>query len=86
MNRLILRFGYPITGVILLIFAWVVYQRISHGSDIITLAVTAGIVWVIGVPAFIWFWPRITVGGFKRAILKHGFGGGPLTRTPRGSC
>jgi hypothetical protein len=78
MNRLILRFGYPITGVILLIFAWVVYQRISHGSDIITLAVTAGIVWVIGAPAFILFWPRITVGGFKRAIVKHGFGGGPI--------
>jgi hypothetical protein len=28
--------------------------------------------------AFIYYWPRITVGGFKRAILKRGFGGGPI--------
>ena len=71
MNRLILRYGYPITGVILLIFAWVVYQRIARGSDIITLAVTAGIVWVIGAPAFIWFWPRITVGGVVPTRPNH---------------
>lgn len=79
MNRLILKYGYPITAVILLVFAWVVYQRISRGwSEIIPLAVTAAIVWVLGVPAFIYFWPRLTVTGFKRAIVKRGFGGGPI--------
>jgi Uncharacterized conserved protein len=79
MNRLILKYGYPITVVILLIFAWVVYQRASHGwSEIIPLAVTAVVVWALGAPAFIYFWPRITVSGFKRAILKHGLGGDPI--------
>ncbi|MEA5455006.1 DUF1254 domain-containing protein [Sinomonas sp. JGH33] len=64
---------------ILVIFAWVIYQRLSRGwSEIIPLAVAAGIVWVIGTPAFIYFWPRLTVGGYKRAILKHGLGGGPV--------
>jgi hypothetical protein len=35
-------------------------------------------VWALGAPAFIYFWPRITVMGFKRAIVKGGFGGGPI--------
>src|SRR3984893_12571172 len=78
-NRLILKYGYPITAVILAVFAWVIYQRISRGwSQVITLAVTAVIVWALGAPAFIYFWPRITVTGFKRAIVKRGFGGGPI--------
>ena len=33
---------------------------------------------MLGSLAFIYFWPRITVGGFKRAILRRGFGGGPI--------
>jgi hypothetical protein len=79
MNRLILKYAYPITAVILAIFAWVIYMRISQGpGEITTLAVAAAIVWVLGVPTFIYFWPRITVTGFKRAILKRGFGGGPI--------
>ncbi|HEX7658572.1 MAG TPA: DUF1254 domain-containing protein [Pseudonocardiaceae bacterium] len=79
MNYLILKYGYPITGVILVIFAWVIYQRISAGWNQITvLAVAAGIVWVICVPTFVYFWPRITVSGYKRAIVKRGFGGGPI--------
>ena len=79
MNRLILKYGYPITAVILAVFAWVIYQRISRGwSEAIPLAVTAVIVWALGAPAFIYFWPRITVTGFKRAIVKRGFGGGPI--------
>lgn len=79
MNRLIVRYAYPMTGVILLIFAWVVYTRLSHGwRDIITLAVAAVIVWVIGTPAFIYLWPRLTANGFKRAIVKRGFGSGPI--------
>lgn len=79
MNRLILKYGYPITTVILLVFAWVVYRRLAGGVNaIIPLAVTAGVVWVLGALAFILCWPRITVGGFKRAIVKRGFGGGPI--------
>ena len=78
MNRLILKYGYPVTAVILAIFAWVIYTRISRGSDMVTLAVAAVIVWVLGAPAFIYFWPRITVSGFKRAIVKRGFSGGPI--------
>jgi hypothetical protein len=78
MNRLILRYAYPVTIAILAVFVWVVYQRISRGSDILPLVVAGVIVWVIGVPGFIYFWPRLTVNGFKRAILKRGLGGGPI--------
>ncbi|HKU12609.1 MAG TPA: DUF1254 domain-containing protein [Sinomonas sp.] len=79
MNRLILKYAYPLTAVILVIFAWVVYQRASQGwSQIVPLGVGAVIVWVLGAPAFIYFWPRMTVSGYKRAILKNGIGGGPI--------
>lgn len=79
MNRLILKYAYPITAVILAVFAWVIYRRISRGwSELIPLAVAAVIVWALGTPAFIYFWPRLTVMGFKRAIVKRGFGGGPI--------
>jgi hypothetical protein len=79
MNRLILKYAYPITAVILVVFAWVVYRRIALAwSQVIPLAIAAVIVWALGTPAFIYFWPRITVTGFKRAILKRGFGGGPI--------
>jgi hypothetical protein len=78
MNRLILKYGYPVTGVILAIFAGVIYMRVSRGSDMVTLAVAAVIVWAVGAPVFLYLWPRITVSGFKRAILKRGFSGGPI--------
>jgi hypothetical protein len=79
MNHLILKYGYPITAVTLAIFAWVVYQRISRGwSDVVVLAVAAVIVYALGVPAFIYLWPRLTVSGYKSAIVKHGFGDGPI--------
>jgi hypothetical protein len=78
-NRLILKYGYPLTAVILLVFAWVVYRRLAGGvAAIIPLAVAAVVVWVLGTVTFIYYWPRITVGGFKRAILQRGFGGGPI--------
>jgi hypothetical protein len=58
-NRLILKYGYPITVVILLVFAWVVYRRLAGGVDaIIPLAVAAIVVWVFGSLAFIYYWPR----------------------------
>jgi hypothetical protein len=78
-NRLILKYPYPITAIILLIFAWVVAQRLARGVEaIIPLAVAAVVVWLLGAFVFIYFWPQITVGGFKRAIVKRGFGGGPV--------
>ena len=78
MNRRILQYGRPITAVILVVFAWVVYRRIASGQAIIPLAIAGLIVWALGTPAFIYLWPRITVNGFKRAILTQGFGGGPI--------
>ena len=79
MNRLILRYPYPFAAAILLIFVWVVAQRLSRGVEtIIPLAVAAVVVWVLGTFVFIYLWPQITVGGFKRAIVRRGFGGGPI--------
>lgn len=78
MNRLILRYGPQFTVVLFVIFAWVIYTRVRGGSDLSVLIIAAVIVWVIGAVVFILFWPRITVGGFKRAILKRGLGGGPI--------
>jgi hypothetical protein len=45
---------------------------------IIPLALAVVIVWPLGTFVFVYLWPRITVGGFKRAILNHGFGAGPI--------
>ncbi|HWU47786.1 MAG TPA: DUF1254 domain-containing protein [Humibacter sp.] len=80
MNRLILKYGTGVTIVILAIFAWVIYRRIADGGvdAIVLLAVTAVLVWVFGAFVFIYFWPRITVGGFKRIIVTRGLGGGPI--------
>jgi hypothetical protein len=79
MNRLILKYPYPIAAVILLIFAWVVAQRLARGVEaIIPLAAAAVVVWLLGTLVFVYLWPRITVGGFKRAILNRGFGAGPI--------
>jgi len=78
-NRLFLKYPYPITAAILALFAWVVSRRLAEGiAAIIPLAVAAVIVWLIGAFVFIYVWPRITVAGFKRAILNRGLGGGPI--------
>ena len=80
MNRLILKHGKLVTVLILLVFAWVIYSRVAAGgvASIMVLAVTAVPVWVLGAFAFIYLWPRITVGGFKRIILRRGMGAGPI--------
>ncbi len=79
MNRLILKYGVPITVVILAIFAWVIAQRLSRGwEQLVPLAVTAVVVWAIGVPVLVWLWPRFIVSGMRRAIVRHGFGDGPI--------
>lgn len=80
MNRLILKYATPVTIAILAIFAWVTYRRIAAGGlgSIILLVATTVAIWVIGTFVFIYFWPRITVGGFKRIFVRHGLGGGPI--------
>jgi hypothetical protein len=80
MNRLILKYAAPVTIVILAIFAWVIYRRIADGGleAIYLLAAIAVAVWVLGTFTFIYFWPRITVGGFKRIFGRRGLGGGPI--------
>lgn len=80
MNRLILKYATPVTIAILATFAWVTYRRIATGGlgSIILLAATTLAVWVIGTFVFIYFWPRITVGSFKRIFVRRGLGGGPI--------
>lgn len=80
MNRLILKYATPVTIAILAIFAWVTYRRIAAGGlgSITLLAATTVVIWVIGSLVFIYFWPRITVGGFKRIFVRRGLGGGPI--------
>lgn len=80
MNRLILKYATPVTIAILAIFVWVTYRRIAAGGlgSIILLVATTVAIWVIGTFVFIYFWPRITVGGFKRIFARRGLGGGPI--------
>jgi hypothetical protein len=79
-NRLILKYGTVVTIVILAIFAWVIYTRVAKSgvASLAVLAIAAGIVWVLGTLALIYFWPRITVGGFQRLFTRRGMGGGPI--------
>ena len=80
MNRLIMKHGTVVTAVILAIFAWVVWSRIHRGGvgAVAVLGVTAVAVWVLGTVTFVYLWPRITVGGFKRTLRGRGLGGGPI--------
>lgn len=79
MSRVIVKYAYPITTVVLLIFAFVVYQRLAKGwSNLEVLGIAAAVVFVILVPLFLLLWPRITVSGYKRAILRRGLGDGPI--------
>jgi hypothetical protein len=56
-----------------------VIQRLARGVDaVIPLALAAIIMWPLATIAFVYFWPRITIEGFKRAIVNGGFGGGPI--------
>jgi hypothetical protein len=79
MNRLILKYGLPITIAILAVLAWVVYRVFSSGgSGRIGFVVIAVIVWGLGTVVFIYLWPRMTYSAFKRGIVRHGLGGGPI--------
>jgi len=87
-NRLVLKYATPLTLAILAIFAWVTYRRVMAGGlgSITLMAATTVAVWVIGTFAFIYFWPRITVGGFKRIFVRRGLGGGPIPVTQFTLC
>src|SRR6478752_5236468 len=79
MNRLILKYSYPLTFVILVILVWAGYRQFSMGSQAFTTyAAVAVVVWVLGTVVFLYLWPTITYSAFKRAALKHGLGGGPI--------
>jgi hypothetical protein len=79
MNRFILNHGYPITAAILAVLAWAAYRQFSMGREAFTTYVAVAlIVWGLGTFVFIYLWPLITYSAFKRAILKHGLGGGPI--------
>jgi hypothetical protein len=78
MNRLILKYKYPVTFAILAVLAWVVYRIFSGGSGLITFVVVVVIVWGLGTCVFIYFWPSMTYSAYKRAIVVHGLGGGPI--------
>jgi hypothetical protein len=78
-NRLILKYGYPITIAILAVMAWVVYREFARGgSQLIPFVVVAVLVWGLGTLVFIYFWPAITYRAYKRAVVQHGLGGGPI--------
>jgi hypothetical protein len=79
MNRFILKYKYPITFAILAVLAWVIYRYFSMGgSQLITFVVVAVLVWGLGTFVFLYFWPPITYSAYKRAIVVHGLGGGPI--------
>ncbi len=80
MNRFILKYKYPITFAILAVLAWFVYRQfIVVRSPLFPFAAVAVIVWGLGTFVFIYFWPPITYNGaYKRAIVQHGLGGGPI--------
>jgi hypothetical protein len=76
MNRLILKYGFPLTIAILALMAWVVYREfVAGGSQLIPFVVVAVVVWGLGTFVFIYLWPTFTYSAFKRAILQHGPGG-----------
>jgi hypothetical protein len=79
MNKFILKHSYLVTFVILAILAWFVYRQfIVVRSPLFPFAVVVLIIWALGTFAFIYFWPLITCSAYKRAILRHGLGGGPI--------
>src|SRR5690349_15408687 len=79
MNRLILKYKYPITFAILAVLAWVIYRIFSiGGSGLISFVVVAVIVWGLGTCIFLYFWPPITYSAYKRAVVRHGLGGDPI--------
>ena len=78
MYRLILKYAYPITVVILAVIAWVIYRAFAlGGSQLIPFVVVAALVWGVGTVVFVYLWPTFAYSAFKRAILQH-VPGGPI--------
>jgi hypothetical protein len=78
MNRLILKYKYPITFAILAVLAWVVYRIFSTGGNgLISFVVVTIVIWGLGTFVFLYFWPTMTYSAYKRAIV-HGLGGDPI--------
>jgi hypothetical protein len=79
MNRLILKYKYPITFAILAVLAWFVYRQfIVVRSPLLPFAAVAVLVWGLGTCVFLYFWPPITYSAYKRAVVRHGLGGDPI--------
>jgi hypothetical protein len=79
MNRLILKYGAPITVAILAVLAWTVYRIVSAGgSGVVGFAAVAVLVWIVGTVVFIYLWPTFAYSAYKRAVVRHGLGGGPI--------
>ena len=70
MNRFILKHKYLVTFAIFAVLAWAARRQFSAGGSLVTYAVVAAVVWALGTLVFIYYWPRITYTGFKRAITK----------------
>lgn len=76
---MILKYGYPLTFVILAILAWVVYRIFSAGgSGLIGFVVVTLLVWGLGALVFLYRWPTFAYSAYKRAVVRHGLGGGPI--------
>src|SRR5579871_2701799 len=79
MNRLILRYGLPITVAILALLAWVTYRIFATGGSGVTgFVIVAVVAWVVGTIVFIVLWPTFSYSAYRRAIVQHGLGGGPV--------
>ncbi|HEV2237049.1 MAG TPA: hypothetical protein VGR57_10355, partial [Ktedonobacterales bacterium] len=79
MNRLILKYAYPLAFAILALLAWVVYRIVAAGGSGVTgFVIVTLIVWALGTVVFIYLWPSFAYTAFKRAVLQHGLGGGPI--------
>ena len=79
MNKFILKHSHLVTFVILAILAWFIYRQfIVVRSPLFPFAAVVAVVWALGAFVFLYFWPRITYTAYKRAIVQHGRGGGPI--------
>ena len=79
MNKFILKHSTLVTAVILAILAWFIYRQfIVKGSPLFPFVAIVVMVWIIGTFIFIYLWPNFTYYAYKRAILQHGLGDGPI--------
>ncbi len=87
MNGFISEHPYITIFVILAIFGWVIYKRLSKGGPVlITFVIVTVIVWLTGTFAFIYFRPySMYYGVYKRAvtaIINQGVGANTSSGSP----